>query len=60
MSEKTITITLARYEALLTSEFELQALENAGVDNWEGCDYAYEGYKEGLSSYLKAHGLDCE
>ncbi len=35
-------------EDLLDSEAFLIALEQAGVDNWEGYDYAREAYKEGL------------
>ena len=35
-----IDITQERYEALLQEEKELQALEDAGVDNWEGYEEA--------------------
>lgn len=32
----TITITVERYEELLSAEKELNRLEDNGVDNWEG------------------------
>lgn len=40
-----ITILREEYERLIKAAQKLQALENAGVDNWEGYDtaiYAYE------------------
>lgn len=40
--EETITITVKEYESLLEDSEMLQALQNAGVDNWEGYDYALE------------------
>lgn len=36
-----ITIPQSRYEDLLEAESWLQALEKAGVDNWDGIDYAH-------------------
>ena len=42
MNEETVTIPKERYEELLKSEKRLQALEAAGVDNWEGFAYAIE------------------
>ena len=47
MSEqKMITITEERYNDLLESEMWELALERAGVDNWEGYEYAQEYYAE--------------
>lgn len=44
MTEPTVTIPQSRYEDLLDTEEKLLALENAGVDNWNGYDYALEEY----------------
>ena len=41
--DKEITIPIERYESLLRSEKFLNALESAGVDNW---DYYSEAYRE--------------
>lgn len=46
MTEETITISKKRYLSLLEREIWLQALEDAGVDNWDGIDYATEYYEE--------------
>ena len=48
MEEDFVRITRKEYEDLLDSEAFLIALEQAGVDNWEGYDYAREAYQEGL------------
>lgn len=40
--EQTITITKKEYESLIEDSEWLQALNNAGVDNWSGYDYARE------------------
>lgn len=37
-----VTITLEEYRTLLRDSEILQALINAGVDNWEGYDFAME------------------
>ena len=37
-----ITISKKEYESLVEDRNWLQALENAGVDNWQGCEYARE------------------
>ncbi len=37
-----VTITREEYETLLRDSDVLQALENAGVDNWEGYKFAME------------------
>lgn len=42
MSEEMMTISKDEYEALLERDKKLRALEGAGVDNWEGYDYAME------------------
>lgn len=42
MNEKTVTISKEEYESLKEDALWLQCLENAGVDNWEGYDYARE------------------
>jgi len=42
MNEETITISKKEYESLKEDARWLQCLENAGVDNWQGIDYAYE------------------
>ena len=44
MSE--ITISTAEYESLLEDSRWLTALENAGVDNWPGIDFARELFRE--------------
>jgi hypothetical protein len=36
------TIPWSRYEDLLEQEMFLEALNSAGVDNWDGISYAYE------------------
>ena len=40
-------ITNSEYESLKDRDFKLECLENAGVDNWEGYDFAMEEYREG-------------
>jgi hypothetical protein len=37
-----ITISQEEYERLLRAERKLDHLEMAGVDNWDGYDYAME------------------
>jgi hypothetical protein len=39
---ETVTITKEEYESLLEDRNWLNALENAGVDNWQGIDFARE------------------
>ncbi len=38
------TLTTRRYKELLEAEEKLIALENAGVDNWEGYSIAMEEF----------------
>jgi PHD/YefM family antitoxin component YafN of YafNO toxin-antitoxin module len=42
MSEETVTISKKKYESLKEDARWLQCPENAGVDRWEGYDYARE------------------
>jgi hypothetical protein len=42
MNEETVTISKKEYESLKEDARWLQCLEGAGVDNWEGYDYARE------------------
>lgn len=46
MNEETITISMKEYESLVEREIWLSCLEGAGVDNWEGYDYAFEIKRE--------------
>ena len=39
---ETITISKKEYESLLEDRKWLECLEGAGVDNWQGYDYAKE------------------
>ena len=41
-NEETVTISLKEYEQLLDDSEWLRALEDAGVDNWEGFEFAKE------------------
>jgi hypothetical protein len=41
-TKETVTISKEEYESLLEDSNKLLALEGAGVDNWEGYDYAME------------------
>ena len=43
---ETITINLAEYQRLKSDSRLLAALKGAGVDNWEGYDYALEMFNE--------------
>ena len=44
--EETITITKKEYEQLQRDQWLLECLRGAGVDNWEGYDYAIEMMNE--------------
>ena len=47
MSEtKMMTISADQYEGLLEDSLWLSALRAAGVDNWDGYDYAMELLRE--------------
>lgn len=41
-----VTIPKSEYEELLERDRWLTALEGAGVDNWDGIDYAGELFNE--------------
>lgn len=45
-TKETITISKKEYEQLLKDRNKLQALEEGGVDNWQGYDYAMELFFE--------------
>lgn len=40
--QKMISITQNEYDRLVQKEAKLNALEAAGVDNWDGYDYALD------------------
>jgi hypothetical protein len=42
----TITISKDEYNELISNQFFLQCLMGAGVDNWDGYEYAQETYQE--------------
>jgi hypothetical protein len=44
--EEMITITKAEYDELIEDQKLLIALQGAGVDNWDGYDYAIESLDE--------------
>jgi hypothetical protein len=46
----TVTITQEEYDSLRRQALWLEALESAGVDNWQGCEYARDEYRELLES----------
>jgi hypothetical protein len=43
---ETVTISKKEYEELLEDQKMLIALQNAGVDNWVGYDYAKDLFNE--------------
>ena len=49
--EETITISKKEYESLLEDQKLLQCLQDAGVDNWEGYDYAMEMMEDVENTY---------
>ena len=46
MTPQMITITLTSYNSLVRSETTLLALEEAGVDNWEGFEDAMKSMED--------------
>jgi phage pi2 protein 07 len=44
--EETITITKDEYDELIEDRKFLDCLRSAGVDNWEGYDFAIEMFNE--------------
>lgn len=47
MNEETVTIPRKEYQQLLDTEFWMNCLEAAGIDNWEGIDLAIDIRNEG-------------
>jgi hypothetical protein len=45
-TEQMFTITKKEYEYLLNRDRLLNCLERAGVDNWDGWDFAIDEYNE--------------
>ena len=43
---KTVTIPVDEYDEMLERLAKLDALEGAGVDNWEGYDWAMESLQD--------------
>jgi hypothetical protein len=43
---ETVTISMKEYQTLVDSKSLLDCLEAAGVDNWDGYDYARQMYDE--------------
>lgn len=46
MSDTQVSISLKEYSDLLEDSVFLNCLRNAGVDNWEGYDFAVEEYQQ--------------
>lgn len=44
VKDEMVTITKAEYEELQKDVFFLNCLRNAGVDNWDGYDFAIEEF----------------
>ena len=44
--EDLVVIQKAEYDSLFNDMLKLRSLENAGVDNWEGYDFAMKHYRE--------------
>lgn len=45
--DEPIVLTQSEYDTLLNDQFLLQCLRHAGVDNWDGWDFALEEYNAG-------------
>ena len=43
---ETVTISKTEYEELLENRNWINALEDAGVDNWDGIDYARQLFRD--------------
>ena len=57
MSEETITISKKDYDKMMSELLWLCCLEEAGVDNWEGIDFAREAYDEAINVINKKNVL---
>ena len=53
----TVTISASEYKQLLKAQAKLDALEGAGVDNWQGYDDAMDLYRDEMARN-KAEGED--
>lgn len=42
----TVELTKKEYDELVHDQTFLNCLQNAGVDNWDGYDFAVEAYQE--------------
>ena len=51
MENETVTISLEEYNKLKRNAAWLESLNWAGVDNWDGIDYAYELFHENHPEY---------
>lgn len=45
-TEATVTITRKQYNSLINDQKVLIALESAGVDNWDGYEFAMENLED--------------
>ena len=50
--DSTVTITASEYTYLTNRDNKLMCLENAGVDNWDGYDFALEEYTKEYEELL--------
>ena len=57
LKDKYCIISATRLLNLLASEWELNALEYAGVDNWEGFGINFEDY---IENYCETFGCEYE
>lgn len=48
VGDETVVISRKLYLELLHNQAMLRALQNAGVDNWDGYDSALEMYEEDI------------
>lgn len=46
MEEETVTLSRTEYDRMYKRLIWLQCLEDAGVDNWQGMEYAQELFNE--------------
>jgi len=52
--EDSITISKGEYEQLVEDSLLLQALRNAGVDNWDGWDFAIDLFEEYMDQHERS------
>lgn len=45
----TLKMTERQFKDFVVAITETEALNAAGVDNWQGCDYAFEDFDERLA-----------